>query len=117
MAGECTKLTNGDVVVIIDGNQVPKSQVTSQAGSFTSHAFHSTAISKEAICVIVDEVKTRLVEDRSGMLLGNRKADCVSEPLTKRPGCDFDTWCVVGFGVSGGDAVDLLMPVSRGFCI
>lgn len=101
------------MVVVVDRNQVSKAQVTSQTGSFTSHAFHGTAISKEAICVVVDKVKARLVEDRSGVLLGDGKANCVSEPLSKRPGRDFDTWCVVGFGMSGGDAVDLLIFVSR----
>ena len=109
--GQPIMLTNRDMVVVVDSNQISKAQVTSQTGSFTSHALHGTAISKEAKCVVVDKVKARLVEDRSGMLLGDRKTDCVSEPLAKRPGRDFDTWCVVGFGMSGGDAVDLLLPV------
>ena len=78
------------------------------ASSFARNALHSTTITKETVCVIVDELETGLVENSSGMSLSNGKTNGIREPLTKRSSSHLDTWRVRDFGVSGSDAIDLL---------
>lgn len=58
--------------------------------------------------MVVDELEAGLVEDGAGVSLSNGETDGVGETLAQRAGCDFDTGCVVGLGVAGCDAVDLL---------
>ena len=96
------------MVVIVDGNQVTQLQVTRSGGSLASNSLHSTTITEDHVCVVVDEVKSRLVENGCGMRLRNSKTDGIGETLTKRASCDFDARGVVSFGVAGSDAVDLL---------
>ena len=47
-------VTNGNVVVIVDADQVAELQMASSASSFTGNTLHGTAIAKEAIGVVVD---------------------------------------------------------------
>lgn len=58
--------------------------------------------------MVVDQLKVGLVEDSRGVLLSDGETDGVGETLAERAGRDLDTGGVVGFGVTGGDAVDLL---------
>jgi len=62
--------------------------------------------------VVVDNVEAGLVEGTSGLSLSDGETNSVGEALTKRTSCDFNTGCVVGFGVTGADGVDLLMSES-----
>lgn len=48
------KHTNGDVVIIVDHNQVAQLKVTSCTSSFTGNAFHSAAITEKAVSVVID---------------------------------------------------------------
>jgi hypothetical protein len=58
--------------------------------------------------MVVDQLEVGLVEDGGGVLLSNGETDGVGEALTERARRDLDTGSVVGFGVAGSDAVDLL---------
>ena len=101
-------LTDGDVVVVVDGNEVTKLQVTSSAGSFACNTLHSTSVSEEDECVVVDQFKVWLVEDSAGVSLRHGETDCVGKPLTERSCGDFDAWSIVGFRVTRCDAVNCL---------
>lgn len=103
-----TKLTNGDVVVIVDGNEVSELQVTGSGGSLAGNTLHSATITEEHVDVVVDQLVAGLVEDGGGVLLSNSETDGIGETLTKRASGDLDTGGVVGLGVTGCDAVDLL---------
>jgi hypothetical protein len=100
------KHTNGDVVVIVDGNEVSELQVTGSGGSLASNTLHGAAITEEHVDVVVDQLVAGLVEDGSSVLLSNGETDGIGETLTKRASSDLDTG---GLGVTGGDAVDLLL--------
>lgn len=102
------ELTNGDVVVIVDGNEVVELQVTGGGGSLAGNTLHSTSITEEDVGVVVDQVVSGLVEDSSGVLLSNGQTDSVGETLTQRTSGDLDTRGVVRLGVTGSDAVNLL---------
>ena len=58
--------------------------------------------------MVVDQLVSGLVEDGCGVLLSNGETDGIGETLTKRASSNLNTGRVVGFGVAGGDAVDLL---------
>lgn len=100
--------TNGDTVVIVDGNEVTKLQVTSHRGSLAGNTLHSTAVTEETVGVVVEEVIAGLVEGTSSLGLGNGKTNGVGETLTKRTSGDLNTGGVVSFGVTGSLAVELL---------
>jgi hypothetical protein len=102
------KLTNGNVVVIVDGNEVSELQVTGSGSSLAGNTLHSAAITEEHVDVVVDQLVAGLVEDGGGVLLSNGKTNGVGETLTERASRDFDTGGVVGLGVTGCDAVNLL---------
>lgn len=108
MSKEGHRRTNGDVVVVVDHDEVAKLQVTSCTGCLAGNALHGTSITEKAICVVVDKLKPGLVEDRSSVCLCDCKTNGVGETLTKWSSGDFDTRSVVCFWVAGADAVDLL---------
>lgn len=101
-------LTNGNVVVVVDADQVAELQVTSHRSSLGGDTLHGASITEEAVCVVIDQVKAGLVEGGSGVSLGNGKTDGVGETLAKRSSGNLDTWGVVALWVTRGDAVDLL---------
>jgi hypothetical protein len=101
-------LTDGDMVVIVDGDKVAKLQVTGHGGSLAGNTLHSTAITEEGVCVVVDELVAGLVEDTGGVSLGNSQTDGVRETLAEGTRGDLNTGGVVSLGVTGGDTVNLL---------
>jgi hypothetical protein len=105
---DIAKLTNGDVVVIVDGNEVPELQVASHGSSFAGNALHSAAITEEHECVVVDQIEAGLVEDSGSVGLGHGETDSIGETLAERTGGDLDTGGVVGLRVTRCDRVDLL---------
>jgi hypothetical protein len=61
--------------------------------------------------VVVDQLETGLVEDGGSVPLGNGETDGIGETLAQRTGGDLNTGRVMGLGVTGSDAVDLLSSV------
>lgn len=107
-----TRLTNGNMVVIIDSNQIAKLEMTSSGGSLTGNTLHGTAVTKEDIGMVVGELKTGLVENSCGVGLSNGKTDCVGKALAERTGGNLNTRSVMSLWVAGSDAVDLLLGIS-----
>lgn len=104
-------LTNGNVVVVVNGNQVAELQVTGHGGGLGGDTLHGTAITEEGVGVVVEQLKAGLVEDTTGVGLSNGETNSVGETLAKRTSGDLNTGGVVGLGVTGGDAADLLVGV------
>lgn len=100
------------MVVVVDGNQVAELQVTSHGGSLAGNTLHSTAITEEGVGEVVEQLVAGLVEDTTGVGLGNGQTNSVGETLAKRTSGDLNTGGVVGLGVTGGDAVELLQKIS-----
>ena len=96
------------MVVIVDSNQVAELQVTGQGAGLAGDTLHQATVTEEGICVVVDQVEARLVVDSSGVGLGNGKTNSVADTLTQRTSGDLDTGGVVGLGVAGSDAVNVL---------
>ena len=108
-------LTNGDVVVVVDGNQVAELQVTGHGGGLAGNTLHGAAITEEHVGVVVEQLEAGLVEDSTGVGLSNGQTNSVGETLTQRTSGDLNTGGVVSLGVAGGDAVNLLQKISREF--
>lgn len=101
------------MVVIVNGNQVAELQVTSHGGGLAGNTLHSTAITEEAVCVVVDEVIARLVEHGAGVSLSHGQTNSVGETLTQRTSGDLNTRGFVSLGVTGSDATKLLGRISK----
>jgi hypothetical protein len=106
------KRTNGNVVVIVDSNQIAELQVTSSRSSFTGNTLHSTAITEEHECVVVDKLEARFVKDSRSVRLSNGKTNGIGETLTERASGDLNSGGVMCLGVAGGNAIDLLRAKS-----
>ena len=78
-----------------------------QTRRLAGNALHGTAIAKETVRVVGEEIKTRLVEDGSRVRLSNGETDRVGETLAEGARRHFDALGVMGFRVAGRDAVDL----------
>ena len=96
------------MVVVVNADEVAELQMAGKTRGFTSNTLHGTAIAKEAVGVIREEVKSGLIEDGSRVRLRNSQTDGVRETLTKRTGCDFNTFSIMSLGVARRDAVNLL---------
>jgi hypothetical protein len=72
------------------------------------------SIAHEDICVVVNKLESGLVELGSSVLLGNGKTNGVSKTLAERTSGDLNAGGIVGFRVTGGDAVDVLKCVNGG---
>lgn len=99
--------TDGDMVVIIDANEIAELQMTSQGSCLACNTFHSTSITKETVCVIVHHLEALLVEHTTSMRLTHSQTNSIAKTLTKRPGGHFDTRGVMGFGMTRCYAVHL----------
>lgn len=102
-------LTNGNVVVVVDGNEVTELQVTGSGGGLGGDTLHGATITEEGVGVVVDKVEAGLVEGTSSLGLGHGKTNSVGETLTKRTSGDLNSGGVVGLGVTGSDAVNGLI--------
>lgn len=101
-------LTNGNVVVIVDSDEVAQLQVTGHGGGLTGDTLHSAAITEEGVGVVVEELEAGLVVDTSGVSLSNGQTNSVGETLAQRTSGDLNSGSVVSLRVTGGDAVELL---------
>jgi hypothetical protein len=99
--------TDGDVIVVIEANEVSEFQMSSQTGSLAGDALHGTAIAKDAVGVVGNEVESGLVERGSSMRLGNSESNRIANTLSQRTSGDLDTGSLA-FRMSRGFAVDLL---------
>lgn len=113
MACHSNRLTNGNVVVIVDGNEVAELQMASHRSSLAGNTLHSTSITEEHESVVVDQVKSWLVEDGSSVCLSHGKTNSIGETLAKRTSSDLNTRSVMSLRMTGGDAVKLLQSLSK----
>lgn len=100
--------TNRDMVVIVQADQVAKFQMAGSTSSLAGNTLHSTSISEDAVCVVIEQVVSWSVENGSRMGLGNSKTNSIGNTLTEGSGCDLDSGGVVSFRVTGSDTAKFL---------
>jgi hypothetical protein len=74
--------------------------MTSKRRSLASNSLHHTSITQKGICIVVDDLETRLVEFGRGMMLSNGKTNGVGETLTERSSSNFNSIGIMGLGVA-----------------
>jgi hypothetical protein len=79
--------------------------VTSQRCSLTCNTLHQASVTQKDICVVVDQVETRLVKFASSMVLGNGQTNSIGETLSERTSGNLNAISIVGFGVTWGNAI------------
>ena len=105
--GDVGVAINGDVVVVVEDDQLAEAPVTSQRGGFTRHTFHVATITHDTVGVVVNDFAVRLVEAASQVLFNHRETDGVAETHTERTGGDFDAFGDKVFGVTRGLGIPL----------
>src|SRR5215213_6947019 len=85
---------NRDVVVVVEANQLSQLQVSRVRRGFVRYPFHHVAITRNEIRVVVDELVSFLIEDRSELCLCDCHPYRVSYALTERACRRFNTGCV-----------------------
>jgi len=78
------------------------------ACSFACNTFHGAAVSEDTVCIIVDDIKSWLVEDCCSMRLRDGKTNSVAEALAEGACCHFNALSLVILRMTRCDAVDLL---------
>lgn len=99
---------NGDVVVIVDADEVAKLEVAGEGRGLAGDTLHQAAVAEEAVCVVVDNVESGLVENSAGVSLGHGETNGVADTLAEGASGDLNAGSVVRLGVARGDAVQCL---------
>lgn len=76
-----TLVTNGDVVIVVDHDEISQLQVTRKASRFACDTLHGTAISEEGKSVVVDDFEAWLIEFGGCVRLGNGQANGIGKTL------------------------------------
>ena len=83
--------------------------MTSKTGSFTSNTFHSTAVTKDAVSIVGEQVISRLVKYRGSVSLGNGQTNGIPKTLAKRSSGDFNARRMMSLRMARGKAIELLV--------
>ena len=77
---------DGDTVVIVEGDELSESPVSSKGSSLRGNSLHVASISHDDVGVVVHEVHAWLVEAGSKVLLSEGKSNSVGNSLSERSG-------------------------------
>jgi len=105
--GDIGITVNGDMVVIIDANEVSKLEMTGEGSSFGGNAFLEAAVTDKDVGEAVKEVETRAVERGGSLSLGDGETDSIADTLTERTGSDFNARGIVSLWMAWGLAANL----------
>ena len=96
--GERGVAVDGDVVVVVDADQVAEAEVAGERRRLVADALHEAAVAGDDERVVVDHVGA---EPGAQAPLGDGHADGVGEALAERPGRDLDAGGVADLGMAG----------------
>ena len=105
--GEVGGTLDGDVVVVVQIDQLAQAQVAGQGGRLGGDPLHEVAVADDRVHMMPDHLVLRTVERRRQEGLGDGHAHAVGEALPKRTGGDFDAGSVTTLGVPGRPAAPL----------
>ena len=114
--GQRSAAFDGDVVVVVEPDEIGQAEMAGQGSSFVADAFHQVAIAAEGVNAIVEEIAAFAVELRSQPALRNGHADGVAAALAQRPGRSLHAGRVSVFRMAGclrSPLAELLEVVQR----
>jgi len=93
---------DGDVVVVVEGDQLAELHGAGQRAGLVRDAFHQAAVTQENIGVVIDDLVTGTVELPGQGSFGQGHAHRVGDTLSQRTRGGFDSRSVTIFRMSGG---------------
>ena len=93
---------DGDVVVVVEGDQLAQAQVAGQGGRLTGDALLMAAVTHDHVGVVIDQGVAGLVEVGRQVRLGDRQAHGVGDALAQGASGDLNAGGFEGFGVAWG---------------
>lgn len=98
---------DGDVVVVVEGDELAEAQGAGQGAGLVGDPFHHAAVPQKHVGTVVHDVVAGTVELGGQHLLGQCHADGVGDTLAEGAGGGLDTGGVTVFRVAGGLGVEL----------
>ena len=98
---------DGDVVVVVEDDDVAEAEVAGEGGGFSGDALLEAAVAAHGVDGVVEDGEVLLVELGGELLLGDGHTDGVADALAEGTGGNFNTRGHVNLGVAGGAAVEL----------
>ena len=92
---------DGDVVVVVEGNQFAQAQVASQRGGLAAHALLVAAVAHDHVGVVINDRAVGLVELGGQVGFSHGQTHGIGDALTQGAGGDFHARGLEGFGVTG----------------
>ena len=105
--GEVGGAVDGDVVVVVEDDELAELLVAGERGGLAADALHHVAVAGEDVGEVVHDVRAIAVERRAEEALGDGHADGVGEALAEGPGGRLDAGRVPVLGVTGRPAAPL----------
>jgi hypothetical protein len=96
-----------DAVVVVEADQLAESPRARERAGLVRDALHQAAVAQEHPGEVVDDLVPRPVEGGRELLLGERHADGVGEPLPQRPGRGLDADLELAFRMARGARPEL----------
>ena len=98
---------DGNVVVVIERDQLAEAQRSRERAGLVRDAFHQAAVADEHPRAVIDDRVPVPVEARRQHLLRDCHADGVRKALPEWSGGRLDPWCVAALGVPRGHRMEL----------
>ncbi len=96
--GQRDRPVDGDVIVVVEHDQLFQLQVAGKRDRFLADAFHQVAIGDEHVGGVIDDVAA---VKRRKVAFRDRHADGIGKALAERSGGGFDARRVAVFGMAG----------------
>ena len=98
---------DGDVVVVVEGNQLAQAQVAGQGSGLAAHTLLVAAITHDHVGVVINQLAAGLVKLGGQVRFGDSQAHGVGNALAEGSGGDLNSWGFEGFRVTRGAAAPL----------
>ncbi len=102
--GDVGAAVDGDVVVVVEIEELAQTEVTGDRRCFGGDPFHEVAVGDESIGAVVDQVFAKASPE---MLLGDGHPHSHAKPLAERSGRDLDAELGMALRMPRSDALEL----------
>ena len=104
---EIGKAFDGDVIVVVEIDELAEFQVAGERRRFRRDAFHQIAIGNDRIDVMINEREILLVKFCGEVRRAHRHADTVGKALAQRAGRNLDARRQAVFGMARSSSIPI----------
>ena len=98
---------NGDVVVVVNPNQIIQLQMASDTSSLATYAFHHATVATNRVGAKIKNLKAWSIECRGQPFLRHRHSNRIRQALSKRTRGCFQTTCPTMLRMSWAQTIEL----------